>query len=323
MLIRQVPHESNGGKFIYLHIRQEQCGMHTFRKCFSLTLHIKLKITMKKILLLLPLLAICFASCNKEPVGNGEGTELSGDDVIPFKDPNFLEALLSENVDSDGDGQITVDEAKAVEYLSMPECDIKEMLEIQYFTALETLDCGVNQLTALDVSSNTALAYLYCYSNQLTSLDVSSNTALAELYCNSNQLTALDVSNNMALTYLACHNNQLTDLDVSSNTALTYLYCYDNQLTALDVSNNKALTVLDCNGNQLTALDVSSNTALEYLYCNNNQLTALDVSSNKALETLDCSGNPLQAITISESQRNASWMNDVKQDYPDIEIIVK
>ena len=139
--------------------------------------------------------------------------EIDGTRTIQFKDPNFLEALLSENVDSDGDGQITVDEAKAVESLSVGQYDIKEMSEIQYFTALIYLFCSGNQLTALDVSNNTALETLYCYGNQLTALDVSSNTALTWLSCYGNQLTALDVSSNTALTYLSCYGNQLTALD--------------------------------------------------------------------------------------------------------------
>ena len=207
--------------------------------------------------------------------------EIDGNRTIQFKDPNFLEALIAENVDADGDGQITVNEAKAVSSLEVSSSDIKEMPEIRYFTALTDLYCENNQLTALDISNNTALTELHCYWNQLTDLDVSNNTALTILYCDYNQLTTLDVSNNTALTYLYCHNNQLTTLDVSNNTALTYLDCYNNHLTALDVSNNTALTYLDCEG------------------------------------------NPLQSVTISESQRNASWLDDVRQSYPDIEIIVK
>ena len=97
---------------------------------------------MKKILLMLPLLVICFASCKKEITDN------DGNYIIPFKDPNFLEALLVEEefyfggypakqkVDADGDGQITVNEAKSVKYLSVSRGDIKEMSEIRYFTAL-------------------------------------------------------------------------------------------------------------------------------------------------------------------------------------------
>lgn len=270
--------------------------------------------------------------------------EIDGNRTIQFKDPNFLKALIAYNVDDDGDGQITVNEAKSVKSLEVRNSDIKEMPEIRYFTALIQLNCNDNQLTDLDVSYNTALASLYCLYNQLTVLDVSYNTALIELCCDANQLTTLVVSNNTDLKYLFCNGNQLTDLDVSNNTALTQLACGNNQLTTLDVSNNTALTTLDCWGNLLTALDVSNNTALTYLHCGNNQLTTIDVSNNTALTqlfcyrnqltTLDvsnntdltilsCYGNPLQSVTISESQRNASWLDDVRQSYPEIEIIVK
>ena len=291
--------------------------------------------------------------------------EIDGNLTIQFKDPNFLKALIAENVDDDEDGQITVNEAKAVRFLYVWRSNIKEMPEIRYFTALESLDCGKNQLTTLDVSNNTALRSLWCNGNQLITLDVSDNNALRSLLCNDNQLTTLDVSNNTALTELSCGENQLTTLDVSNNTALTRLYCSDNQLTTLDMSNNTALTALECYNNQLTTLDVSNNTALESLYCHNNRLTTLDVSNNTALEslycyqnrlttldvsnntaltmlwciynqltTLDvsnntdlidfyCRYNPLQSVTISESQINDSWMDDVKNWYPDIKIIVK
>ena len=275
------------------------------------------------------------------------------------------EILIAYNVDADGDGQITVNEAKTVKRLWVNNSDIKEMSEIRYFTALGTLYCHGNQMTDLDVSNNTALTWLWCYGNQLTTLDVSDNTALRDLLCDDNQLTTLDISNNTALGTLHCHGNQMTDLDVSnntaltdlrcynnqlttldvsnntgltyllcfdnqlttlnvsSNTALTDLRCYNNQLTTLDVSNNTALTQLWCYDNQLTTLDVSNNTALTQLWCYDNQLTTLDVSNNTALTTLYCSGNPLQSVTISESQRNASWLDDVRQSYPEIEIIVK
>ena len=99
---------------------------------------------------------------------------------------------------------------------------------IEYFTALERLECDINQLTALDISQNTALNSLECRRNQLTALDVSQNTALNSLECRGNQLTALDVSQNTALTSLGCGGNQLTALDVSHNTALEYLSCKDN-----------------------------------------------------------------------------------------------
>ena len=106
-------------------------------------------------------------------------------------------------------------------------------------------------------------------------------------------------------------------------TSLVVMDCGGNQLTFLDMSNNKALMSLACDNNQLTSLDVSNNTALGYLGCYDNQLTSLDVSNCPELTQLYCHVNPLQTLTISQSQENASWLDDVRQQYPDIEIIVK
>ena len=126
-----------------------------------------------------------------------------------------------------------------------------------------------------------------------------------------------------SLVDLRCYYNRITSLDVSENVDLLVLACYDNQLTSLNVSKNTKLISLGCDTNNLTSLDISHNIALTDLTCFDNQLTSLDVSNNTALEFLDCSNNPLETLTISESQQNASWLNDVKAEYPDIEIIVK
>ena len=221
--------------------------------------------------------------------------------IIQFKDPKFLEELLRNDVDRNGDGQISEKEAMLVETLYISG-DIRNLEEIKYFTALTSLNYN-NQLTSLDVSKNTALTELWCDDNQLTSLDVSKNTALTYLSCDNNQLTSLDVSKNTALTELWCDNNQLTSLDVSKNTALTELHCSNNQPTSLDVSKNTALTYLNCYNynNQLTSLDVSKNTALTELWCDDNQLTSLDVSNNTALTKLSCCNNQLTSLDVSKN----------------------
>ena len=221
----------------------------------------------KKILLLaLPLMVMCFASCNKE-----EWTDDSP--IIQFKDPKFLEALVSysyegDRCDKNNDGQISEKEASVVTVLGVWN-DIQNMDEIKYFTALTSLSCGSNQLTSLDLSKNTALTDLDCEDNQLTSLDLSNNTALTSLFCGSNQLTSLDVSKNTALTKLKCGWSQLTSLDLSKNTELQTLWCTNNQLTSLDVSNNTALTELMCYSNNITSLDLSMCRSIYELYCIN------------------------------------------------------
>ena len=212
---------------------------------------------MKKILFMLPILAVCFASCEKDNGNNGD--ELSGDDIIQFEDPNFLKALLTVkeiyiyddaeqidyvvDVDTNKDGQISVNEAQKVRGLELYDysgediigLNISSMSEIKYFTALEYLDCSGNQLTSLDVSGCPALTSLYCSGNQLTSLNVSNNTALKFLNCYNNQLASLDVSNNNALRFLVCDNNQLTSLDLSK-VSLQEFYCSGNPFTKIIIN---------------------------------------------------------------------------------------
>ena len=197
---------------------------------------------MKKILLLaLPLMVMCFASCEKD---NGNG-ELSGDDIIQFQDPNFLEALLTVrnipigydeeaneilyytlDVDTNNDGQISVNEAKNIHVLDLTSnyetydgFNVQSMPEIKYFTSLEILYCNDNQLSSLDLSNNIALKSLDCTYNKLTSLNISKNTELESLLCFDNQLTALDISNNVKLREFDCSNNPLKTLTISPQNA--------------------------------------------------------------------------------------------------------
>ena len=208
-----------------------------------------------------------------------------------FPDADFRSYLLSESYGSDE--VITNAEIAEVTSIDVSLKNIASLKGIEFFTALTTLNCLGNQLTALDVSKNTALTTLSCSINQLTSLDVSKNTALTMLSCYENQLTALDVTKNTALNYLICHYNQLTALDVSKNTALTALICLGNQLTALDVTNITALTYLRCYQNKIkgaamdalvSSLPTQSNASLYVIYNENegNVMTTTQVAAAKA-----------------------------------------
>ncbi len=242
----------------------------------------------------------------------------SGAQYVNIPDANFKNALIEAGVDTDENGEISYDEAEAVTSLDLEGeyiCDeetcwivngVDSLDGIQAFTNLDSLNCRINNLTSLDLSSNTALKWLWCDLNQLTSLDISGCAALTYLHCGcfhwgcgGNQLTSLDVSNNVALKYLSCGANQLTSLDVSNNAALEELSCDHNQLTSLNVSNNAALIGLGCGDNQLTSLDVSDCTSLIGLGCPDNQLTSLDASGCNALTGLDCRFNQLTSLDVS------------------------
>ena len=166
-------------------------------------------------------------------------------------------------------------------------------------TSLKYLNCGVNQLNALDLSKSSELTELYCRNSKLTALDLSANTKLQKIDAASNKMTTLDVRNLPELTYLDLQANfDLKAIDVSKNTKLEELNVAQGKLTSLNVSNNRKLVDLKVFCNQLTALDVSSNYMLKRLYCFENQLTALDLSSNVALECLSVSENPITELNL-------------------------
>ena len=198
---------------------------------------------------------------------------------------------------------------------------ISDLTGIEDFADLIILECNLNTIGSLDVSSNKYLNFLGCYSNKLTSLittgltnldqvhcydndiaslDVSTNTALTELSARENLLTTLNISGTNALTRLYCQDNLLTSLDVSALTDLTHFWCFTNDISSLDVRNNSNLIEFSCGRNKLSGtINTSYNTSLRYLDCSSmiNSITSLDVSNNTALTSITCQHNDITGLT--------------------------
>jgi C1A family cysteine protease len=163
------------------------------------------------------------------------------DPPINIPDPAFLNALIEEGVDTNGDGLISYTEAKAITSLEIPFKSISDLRGIEAFINLEVLNCAYNYYSSIDVSNMKELIYLDCSESKLMSLDVSTNPKLRHLDCSDYRIPKLDVSNNPDLVYLNCHNNLLTSLDLTNNPKLELLWVQENQLSSLDLSNNSSL----------------------------------------------------------------------------------
>ena len=240
---------------------------------------------------------IHWSASAEEPASNVEGIAINEEN---FPDANFRDYVKT-NFDTTADDVLTESERERVKEMDVSWKEISDLTGISYFTQLTSLNCGVNDLTTLDVSKNTELTTLKCYTNMLTTLDVSNNTKLTDLNCSSNQLTTLNLSSNTELTSLNCQSNYLIALDINNNTKLTVLHCYSNNLTTLDVDNNTNLIELRCDSNNLTTLNLSNNTNLTHLWCDSNNLTALDVSNNTKLVSLRCTSNALNALEVNKN----------------------
>ena len=229
---------------------------------------------------------------------------------IIFEDANF-KAYLVANFDTDGDGEISYEEALAITMIDVDTDNIESLAGIEHMANLTELNCegpfvmsgyepeeGRGKLKTLDVSKNTKLTKLYCGFNQFSSLDLTSNVLLERLRCAGNDLNNLDVSKNTELTRLTAYNNHLSSIDVSNNTKLEVIDLSNNQIKSIDISKNESLATFNCDDNLLTELDPSNNQKLTNIYCSNNNLSSINVRKNQKLAKLVIIGNSIPQIDL-------------------------
>ena len=231
---------------------------------------------------------------------------------IIFEDANF-KAYLVANFDTDGDGEISKEEALAITKIIVGTKDIESLAGIEHMANLTELRCEgpwsffepeedpEGKLKTLDVSKNVNLTILYCGFNQLTSLDVTNNPKIEQLRCAGNNLNSLDVSKNTELIEFEAYNNRLSSIDVSNNPELYYIDLTNNQIKSIDVSNNPELYYIDLTNNQIKSIDVSKNLKLERITCSDNKLTSIDVTNNQKLTELNISGNSIVEIDLGNN----------------------
>ena len=110
--------------------------------------------------------AIVFTACSSNDDNPFQPVVQVGIDKTNFPDDNFWNYLLEQ--DYGKDGVLTEAEIRNITVMDVSEKEIKSLKGIEYFTALDSLDCSVNELTTLDVSKNTALNVLTCCGNQIS-----------------------------------------------------------------------------------------------------------------------------------------------------------
>lgn len=231
---------------------------------------------------------------------------------IDFADANFKEWLVLRH-DTDGDGEISRMEAKAVtEINNAYSTNVADLGGIEFFTNLQSLtwagyeswDTGeyvVNNglLTGVDLSRNTSLRYINLAFNQLSSLTLPENV-VEELNLRGNSFTMLDLSGNSNLRTLYCYGNQMDVLSVADCPSLQVVHCAQNRLSTLDVSGCPSLRELSFEGNQVTSIDLSAAAELVSLNCSSNQLSSLDLRACKNLRWLNAeNSDQLGSLNVS------------------------
>ncbi|MCD8071939.1 MAG: hypothetical protein LUE10_01935, partial [Alistipes sp.] len=182
---------------------------------------------------------------------------------------------------------------------------------IEFFTALECLECTENFISDIDMTGCPKLRVLNAKYNPLKTVNVSGNPLLEELWCaprdiylsngvakEPGQLERLDVSNNPLLRSLNLNHVGLTELNIGNNPNLTELYMNENAITSLDLSHCTGLIELQASSCGLSRLQLPRGGKLVRLTVDLNELTTLDLGGQSALYTAGCSYNKLTLIDL-------------------------
>ncbi len=176
-------------------------------------------------------------------------------DAIDIPDANFKAALV-EKFDKDGDGEISREEAKAVEQISVSNKGIKSVEGIHNFENLKGLDCSYNNLSTIDLSRNSRLFILSVAHNSISRLDLS-KVSLNTLICFENNLTNLDLSVQTNLRLISCGGNPLTTLDMSG--------CALNLESIIAEGCTDLAEIYLRRGQTIKSRQIPSGTAIKYL----------------------------------------------------------
>lgn len=234
--------------------------------------------------------------------------------ILNFSDSKFKEKLLQSNgfnaiakdenqtsikIDANDDGIIEESEAMRVFLLNVENSNITSLEGIKNFPNLNTVSCGGNQISNLDLSNLKNLKNLNCYNNQITSLNLSGLTKLTFLNCDKNKLTELNFDDLESIVDVFCSENELSLIDVKHPENLRNLFCSYNKIGTLDLTNYLNLAGLECSNNKISVLDVSRSLKLEGLYCSNNAISILEISNLTGLQRLYCYFNNLTFLDFT------------------------
>ncbi len=206
--------------------------------------------------------------------------------IVDIPDPGFKQFLIDEGIDSNGDSEIQISEAEAVEILDINGSDILSIEGIKSFKNLTELRLDITEVTSVDVSG---LKNLTLFEDGLSQV---------------NTFSAVDCS---ALSILNFFNNY--DLiDLTGCTALTSFHTYVH-INRIYFTNCSALKRIEFTFVGLDELDVTGCTSLTYFKTENlHSNLDFDFTEVPQLDTFIVTGGQSLDLDINNAQ-NLKFIN--------------
>lgn len=246
--------------------------------------------------------------------------EEEDDSIITLFDPYFKDYLVTANIDAgesrsskidrNGDGEISVGEARLVRSIYIKSSTyLKSLSGIEYLNNLEHLSIGNDDwfhnrdkrgmLSEADLSDNTKLRTVWILGQNLESLSLPKSSSLLEdVFIWGCPLKTIDLSSFMDLKRLELNDTDIVSLDLSHNSKLSYIQVNDNKISELILGSHPSLEWLTIANNPIKAIDVSVFPDLYCLQCSNTSIVSLDVHKNTSLTMLSCESDSLETLYL-------------------------
>ena len=225
---------------------------------------------------------------------------------ILFTDAHLKSAIIAEGVDTNGDGQISISEARAVTgTLDLSSSNISNITGLSYFINVTSLNLGSNQITgSVSFTNNTELASLDLSNNQISRINISGLTNLLSIGLDNNLLKGVHTNTNSALLTFLANNNQISSVDFQHNRNIQRIDINHNEIKELDLHGLTELRQLDCSFNELTTLNLRNvNPSIVTVLCNDNHLVNFDYANGTdgpLIELNAVNNDDLSCMTVSD-----------------------
>lgn len=223
------------------------------------------------------------------------------DDIAAELTDETFRKLMIEAADTDGDGKISAEEARALTVFKAPGLGLKSV-DFFYFNNLEEINLSNNELETIDLSPVTKLTKLYLDGNRLSELDITRQKALEYLSVRENNLTAIEGFTSSEFKEIDLSHNRLTSVKLTYQSYLTKVDVSYNEISDAQILGNSALTDMDVSHNKISQMTLWSLSALVNVKFNDNPFTQLNEAHNwVVLETIDCSNTEIPTLNLSQT----------------------
>lgn len=219
-----------------------------------------------------------------------------------------LRSYVSKNVDTNYDGKVSRDEARALEALNLAKSRVASLAGIEKFPNVTAVDVsGCANLTQADLSGLGNLAQLNVAGSGVSQLDLAGNTKLEQLDAAGSALEQLDVSANGSLHRLNVSETPLQKLDATACEELEELDAHNANLQDVALGGKQTLKRADLSGTKVSGVDASCCEVLEELNLDNSECAELNIEGCTSLTNVAV-GPEVNLVGMDSTGLREQWL---------------